>query len=129
MIPDRFNPAPTGADVLVAGYYLIERQGRVGVPVRVWYGQPSEDGVELDRSPRWQVQVAFTLLDDDEPVRAGGLNIENLSDIWPACARQPISEAEWRYRLDRAEWARAYDENDAFADLGARIDPMTCSLP
>lgn len=129
MIRDRFNPRQTGTDALVAGYYLIERQGRVAVPVRIWFGAPEEDGEPLDRSPRWQLQVGHMLIDDEEPLRVGGVWINDISDIWPAVARCPTDEADWRYRLDRSEWAQAYDQNDAFADLGSKIDPMTVTLP
>jgi hypothetical protein len=129
MIPDPFVPERTGADPLIEGYYLMRRAGRVDVPVRIWFGPPAdpETGEELDRSPRWQIQVGFQLL-DEEPMRIGGIWIEDLTDIWPACAKVTVDEAEWRYRLERAEWAGNYDPNDALGELGGRIDPMTCTL-
>ena len=129
MIHDRFNPSPAGADALIAGFYAISRQGRTAIPVRIWYGAPIDgEGVELDRSPRWQIQIGNDLL-DMEPLRVGSLWIGDLSDIWPACARDPIDETEWRFRMDRAAWAAQYDANDAYAEFGKRIDPFTCSLP
>jgi hypothetical protein len=132
VIPNPFIFEQTGADPLVEGYYLIDlsRARRVSIPVRIWFGLPldPETGIELDRSPRWQVQVGFQLL-LDEPVKVGPIQIHHLTDVWPTCAKNPIDEVDWRYRLERAEWAADYDSTDPYSNLGGRIDPMTCALP
>lgn len=131
MIPSPFLREQGGPDALIEGHYLIQRRrsNRVALPVRIWFGRPlDEDGVELDRSPRWQVMVANTLLDTD-PVFVGGRMIESLSDIWPACAAEPIDEADYRYRVERAEWAAAYDPADPFGTPSGKIDPLTAPLP
>lgn len=132
MIADAFTRIQTGADALVEGHYLIilARSRRVDIPVRVWFGPPCDPdtGEEMDRSPRWQVKVGFDML-AGEPVRVGPLRIEALSDIWPACARNPIDEAEYRYRMERASWAAQYDPEDPHGTVGGRIDPMTARLP
>ncbi len=132
MIPDPFTRERTGADALVEGFYLLarHRQRRVDIPVHVRFAPPSdpETGEELDRAPRWQVQVGFEVL-DEEPVRVGGIQIDDLTDIWPHCARWPIPEEEYRYRMDRAKWAGEYDPDDPHGTVGGRIDPMTARLP
>lgn len=134
MIPDPFIRERGGADPLIEGFYLIrlDRSRRVSVPVRVWFGPPADPdtGDELDRSPRWQVQVGFQLLEEEAlPLRIGGVWIQDLSDVWPSCATDPIDEIDWRYRLERAEWATDHAPEDAYSQLGGRIDPMTCVLP
>lgn len=133
MIPDPFNRERSGADPLIEGYYLVSLHmaRRVSIPVRVWFGPPRDPDdieTELDRSPRWQVQIGFRLL-EDEPINIGGIRFNDLTDVWPACARNPIDAVDWEYRLKRAEWAVDNDQADAFAQLGGRIDPMTCTLP
>ncbi len=130
MIPDAFHFERTGADPLIAGHYLVRRGGRVDIPVRIWFGPPvdPETGEELDRSPRWQVQVGFDRL-EEEPVRVGGIWIEDLTDVWPSCGRFPVDEADYAYRMERATWSAQYDPDDAHAEVGGRIDPMTCTLP
>lgn len=132
MIHDRFTRDQGGADPLVEGYYLIDlsRAGRLSIPVRIWFGAPldPETREELDRSPRWQIQIGFQLL-DDEPLAIGGIRIQELTDVWPRCARFPIDYVDWKYRLERTSWAVDNDVDDAFANPGGRIDPMTCSLP
>lgn len=132
MIHDRFTEAQGGADPLISGYYLLNltRARRVSIPIRIWFGAPldPETREEMDRAPRWQIQVGFELL-DDEPLKIGGIRIDELSDIWPSCARSPIDAVDWEYRLERADWAAYHDEADAYSQLGGRIDPMTCSLP
>jgi hypothetical protein len=123
--------AMPGADALVEGYYLLKRRRaqRVDMPVRIWFGAPlDENGDELDRSPRWQVMIAGTLL-GEEPFWIGGLNIECLADLWPACAAEPIDLNEYEFRMARAEWAAEHDPLDPFGTPGGRIDPMTAPLP
>lgn len=132
MIPDPFVRERTGADALVEGYYLVtlDRSRRVSIPVRVWFGAPvdADTGEELDRSPRWQIQIGFQLL-HDEPLRIGGIWFRDLVDLWPTCAKDRITEVDWRYRLERGEWAAVNDVTDPYSQLGGRIDPMTCALP
>lgn len=132
MIPDPFIRERTGADPLVEGFYLIQssRGRRVDVPIRVWFGQPEdpETGEIMDRSPRWQIEIGRQLL-EDEPMRIGALWIGDITDIWPTCMRWPIDEAEYRYRIERASWASAFDPLDPHGEVGSRIDPMTCRLP
>lgn len=132
MIPEPYIEARDGPDALVAGFYLLPRRraGRVDLPVRIWFGPPEDDeGVQLDRSPRWQVAVAGQVLDFWEPVRLGGITIAGLDDIWPACAAHPIDAGDYQYLLARQSWAAAHDPSDPFAVPGGRIDPMTAPLP
>lgn len=132
MIPDRFTREQGGAAPLVEGFYLLNlnRARRVSIPVRIWFGPPldPETREEMDRAPRWQIQVGFFLL-DDEPLAIGGIRIDELDDIWPRVAREPIDEVDWRYRVERADWAAHHAPDDPFSQLGGRIDPMTCELP
>ena len=135
MILDPFIREREGADGLVEGYYLIQRRmaRRVDVPVRIWFGPPLErddDGkwVEMDRSPRWQINIAGELL-EDEPFRFGNVWIDELGDFWPQCATCPIDQADYDYRVERQSWAAQYDPDDPFATPGGRIDPMTARLP
>lgn len=132
MIHDPYIRERGGADPLIEGYYLIrlDRSRRVSIPVRIWFGAPCdpETGEELDRAPRWQIKIGFQLL-DDQPLNIGGVRINELIDVWPTCARNPIDEIDWRFRLERAEWATDHDDSDPYSQLGGRIDPMTCSLP
>lgn len=116
----------------MAGFYLLPRRrtGRVDLPVRIWFGPPEDDeGVQLDRSPRWQIAVAGKVLDFWEPLRLGGMTISGLDDVWPTCAAHPIDAGEYQYRLARQSWAAAHDPEDPFAVPGGRIDPMTAPLP
>lgn len=130
MIADPFIREQSGPDRLIAGCYLISRQraDRVDMPVRIWFGPPlDEDGNALDRSYRWQVAVCGMVL--DEPARIGGITINDISDIWPTCASNPIGRDEYEFRLARASYAAANDPNDPFGTPGGRIDPMTAPLP
>ena len=130
LIPDAFHRVQPGADALREGYFLIrrDRAGRVPLPVRIWFGPPlDEDGTPLDRSPRWQVMIAGEML--HMPGRVAGLTVDSLADIWPGCARWPIDEADYRYRIDLAAWAAENDPDDPHGTATGRIDPMTVPLP
>jgi hypothetical protein len=129
MIPDPFVQHRAGADPLIAGYYLLQLANRAALPVRVWFGPPldPETGEELERAHRWQIQIGFQLL-EDAPMRIGEIWFNDITDVWPVAAKVEIDEAEWRFRLERAEWASSYDPNDAMGNLGRRFDPMTVTL-
>lgn len=132
MIPDPFVRDRSGADPLVEGFYLLRagRGTRVDIPVRVWFGAPTDPatGDELDRSPRWQIQIGFQLFEEC-PMRVGAVWFHDITDVWPMCQRWPIDAAEFQFRLERASWAGNYDPNDPHGTIGGRIDPMTCTLP
>jgi hypothetical protein len=132
MIPDIYLYEQPGADRLIEGFYLIQRRRaeRVDIPVRIWFGPPldEETGEPLDRSWRWNIQIAGMSLGEDE-IRVGGLNVSNLSDFWPACARDEIEQSEYDDRIALAAWAAEHAPDDAFATPGGRIDPMTARLP
>lgn len=100
------------------------------MPIRIWFGPPEEDGEPLDRSPRWQVEInGIPFGDWEAPPTIAGRAVETLEGIWPQCMSNPIDEAEYRYRVDRAEYAESYDPADPFARTGGRVDPMTARLP
>src|SRR3546814_7862841 len=81
----------------------------------------------MDRAPRWQIQVGFFLL-DDEPLSLGGIRIEELDDVWPRVARAPLDEVDWRYRVERADWAAHHAPDDPFSQLGGRSEEHTSEL-
>lgn len=132
MIPDRFIRHQGGVDALQEGHWLIQRHRarRVDIPVRIWFGPPSDPdtGEDMDRSPRWRVQIGGVEI-DNEPVRMGGITFDGLTSFWPSCCTSPIDEAEYRYRIERQEWAAEYDPLDPFKDIGGFIDPMSATLP
>jgi hypothetical protein len=86
-------------DVPVAGWYQMRLvRGGPLVPVRIWHGLPIVDGEEQDRSPRWCVEV------DGETTRRGELL--DITQVWPWCAREPISEADYRFMVAHSRWAK-----------------------
>lgn len=135
MIPEPFARDQGGgcADRLVEGFYLIRmaRARRVDMPVRIWFGPPidPDDPKEtLDRSPRWQIQICGALF-DQEPLSFNGIKFTSLPDFWPRCARDPIPEDDYAFRIRRQEWAAAYDPLDPMGSPGGKVDPMTARLP
>jgi hypothetical protein len=140
MIETMFHPRQLGADALEEGFFLLpkRRAGRVDVPVRIAFAPPPDpdaagpliDRPVLDRSPRWLVDINGILFGDpDNPVCIAGRPVETLEGIWPEAKAHPSTEAEYRYRVARADYAEIYDENDPFGGTAARIDPLTATLP
>lgn len=103
----------------VAGFYRVRIGAEtVAVGVRLWFGAPLDPvtGEELDRGWRWQAQA------DD----GSFLEFER---VWPACARDPITEDSFNARRARREWAREHAPNSAYAELGRKVDRLSRSEP
>lgn len=114
-------PANYGAvsDTPVAGWYLIRLgAGQIATAIQIWHGQPREPwtGELMDRSLRWQARTAEgEMLEIDE--------------VWPRCAKRPISEAEFNSRKKRHQWATQAAPNSAYADRRRRYDPLSPETP
>lgn len=131
MIDDPFTRSHGDPDDLVEGYYLVQfrRARRVNIPVRIWFGAPTDPdtGEEMDRSPRWQIHIAgvpFT-----EPLDFGGIRFNAVTDFWPTIAGNAIDATEYTFRVERAAWAQQHDPDDALATPGGRISAMNATLP
>lgn len=119
-----FVPKPDGADAPVEGFYEVERRGKVALPVHIWFGPPidPDDGsYVLDRGPRWQMMVGDRIVD---PVD------EEWDEVWPQCAKSPITRGEYKYRLERIVYAKEYGaKSDPWASRRGRIDLLTAPIP
>lgn len=102
-----------------AGFFKLKlSKDTVLRAVEVFYGAPIDPvtGEEMDRSWRWQAR-----LDDGALV--------DFDRVWPACARDPITEAEFRRCCARVEWARQHAPQSAYAERGVKIDPLSTQSP
>lgn len=107
------------AETPVAGFYRIRLgAGTVALAIKIWFGPPHDPvtGEEMDRSWRWQVQA-----DDGE--------LLELDRVWPACARSPITEADFHARQGRRRWAQSSAPDSAYADRRKRYDPLSTATP
>lgn len=102
----------------VAGFYRC-RLGANTVTggVRLWFGPPHDPvtGDEMDRSWRWQA------LWNGDPV--------DFDRVWPRCAGDPISEAEYQRYVARQVWARENAPASAYAERGRAIDRLSRKTP
>lgn len=106
-------------EVPVEGHYRVRMgAGTVAIGIRLWFGPPLDPvtGEELDRGHRWQAQA-----DDGEMIE--------LDRVWPACARSPISEADFRVRQGRRRWAEEAAPDSAYANRGQKYDPLSTDTP
>lgn len=103
--------------------YYSARIARAGalIGVRVWFGPPLIAGEELDRSPRWQVQVGDEdsgravdqFADDGRPVDVHGITLR---------IHEAIDEADYRYMVARQNWAVDHAPNDPQAAPRKAVD-------
>lgn len=102
----------------IEGFYLHRRRGCVDMPVKVWFGPPTdpETGDVMDRCFRWQMSLAGDLLEDWDRV-------------WPRCAGEVIDQAEYEYRMARIVYAREEDPDDPYGAVDGQIDLFTAPLP
>lgn len=115
------RPAGYGINVSepIAGFYKVKlSRDTVLRAVHLVYGPPRDPitGEELDRSWRW---MAF--LDDG--------SLANFDDIWPKCARDPITEIDWKQSVARTEWAKINAPDSAYANPRKRRDPLSKDEP
>lgn len=102
----------------VEGYFRHKlRSGGVYGGIRIWYGAPLDPvtGEELDRSWRWQAQFNGMLVEFDQ--------------VWPVCAGDPISEAEYQTYCTRQRWAEQNAPASAYADPRKRVDLLSTANP
>jgi hypothetical protein len=115
--PRRFE----GIDVTeptLPGYYRARLvSGGVRGGVKIWFGAPLDPvtGEELDRSHRWQALFDGEYVDFDR--------------VWPVCAGDPISEAEYRRYCGRKTWAEQNAPDSAYALRTRRLDPLSDNSP
>jgi hypothetical protein len=122
---------PVAAWPPVAGYYatwLVRRGPRV--PVRIWFGPAIIDGEEQDRAPGWFVEIdgrTDRLEKDDAGYRCRvPLDVER---AWPFCAKDPITEAEYRFLIADAAHAREWRPDHPKANPRQPVDYLTMRLP
>jgi len=114
-----------------AGHYTIKlARGGVRVPVRIWYGAAIIDGEEQDRSPGWFCEIDGRTdrweRDADTGYRCRvALEIDR---AWPFCAREPITEAEYRFLTADAAHARQWRPEHPKAQPRKAVDFNTLPM-
>lgn len=100
------------------GYWLI-RLVRNGppVPAAIMWAQTTHDPVTGEPMDRSRFLVAVI-----------GGKPAGLEDVWHRRGR-PIDEAEYRFRLADAAWAREHAPSDAHANPTRSINPLVAPLP
>ena len=102
----------------VAGFYRHKlRSGSIAGGVRLFYGPPHDPvtGEELDRSWRWQAEFNGQPVDFDQ--------------VWPACAGDPITAADYQTYIARQRWAEENAPGSAYARPGKRVDLLSTQEP
>lgn len=130
--PERVFRRDCGGDAtpFVEGEYLHNRRGHVAMPVRVWWGPPRdyEHGGFMDRSPRWNVEIARDSLIPDERL-PNYVPIARLDDVWPRCTGADVTRGETAYRQARVDHARRHDPEDPFGHPQGKLDLLTATIP
>lgn len=101
----------------VAGLYALRlRRNAVRSAIKVWHGPPvdPDTGEEMDRAPRWQATA------NNRPI--------DLDRVWPVCAKEPISQADYDYLLARVEWAKRHAPKSPDANPHKAADPLTSPI-
>lgn len=115
---------PVRDDTPEAGWYRMKlvRNGP-WCGVRIWHGAPPDPdnpGELLDRSHRWQASI------NDPGSHLWNCSIER---VWPWCAGNSISEAEYNYLLALSKHAKEHAPEMAEADPSKPINPLTVPVP
>lgn len=114
-----------------AGHYamrLVAKGPRV--PVRIWYGAAVINGEEQDRSHDWRVEIDGRT-DRWELDEAAGYRCRVALEVdraWPFCAREPITEAHYRYLVAHSLWAREHSPGHPKARPRQAVDFNTLPM-
>lgn len=103
---------PVDLNVPKEGYYGLRlvANGPL-VPVRIWFGvtpDPDFPDNHMDRGPSWH----FSL----------GRDCAAMDEVWPMCAKNPITEREWRHLVRLENWARGDAPQEPEANPRKAID-------
>jgi len=104
-------------EIPVSGFYRMRlRSGGAYVGVKVWFGAPLDPvtGEEMDRSHRFQALINGTYAEMDS--------------VWPKCAGDPITEAEYQHLCATQQWAQQHAPDSALAQPTRRFDPNTSPI-
>lgn len=100
------------------------------VPVRIWFGPAVIDGEEQDRCHDWRCEIDgrtdFIEKSDDGYRCRVALPVDR---AWPFCAKRPISEAEYRFLIADAEWAKTHAPDHPKASPRKAVDWLKTRLP
>lgn len=100
------------------GHWLVRLvKGGPLVPARIARVQTTHDpvtGEPMDRSPHWHAEIAGEVVAVD--------------DVWHRRG-QPITEAEYRYRLADMAWAAEHAPTEPVARPRQRVDFATMPIP
>lgn len=118
------------AAAFVEGEYLHKRRGHVAMPVSIWWGPPRdrEHGGFMDRSPRWNVEIAGDSLIEDER-QPDYVPIAKVDDVWPRAVGTRVDRPETAYLGARVDYARLHDDADPFGHRQGRLDLLTATIP
>jgi hypothetical protein len=101
-----------------AGHWLVRLvKGGPMVPARIIRAQTTQDpitGEPMDRPAHWHAEI--------------GGDVVAVDAVWHRRG-QPISEAEYRYRLAEMAWAKDHAPAEPIASPRARVDFSTMPLP
>lgn len=115
--PARTDYAGFDPDTPVEGFYRVRlRSGGAYVGCRIWHGTPREpwSGEEMDRAARFQAEI-------------NGSYVE-LETVWPRCAADPITEAEYQHLCHVQKWAVDHAPGSGLDDPRKPIDPLNSPI-
>lgn len=90
-------------------------KGGVYVAARIWLDQPTDESGELIGQEEMRCEVNGERRDPQQE--------------WLWLANYPISEAEYRYMIADAKWARANAPDDPHADPTQAVDHLKTPTP
>lgn len=98
-------------------------KGGPRVAVRIWFGNAIIDGEEQDRAPGWFVEIDGATDREERDDTGYRCRVPlDVTRVWPWCAREPITHAEYLYLKAMAAHAKAHNPMHPAAAPRERID-------
>lgn len=100
------------------------------VPVKIWFGKAIIGGEEQDRGLDWRCEIngVSDFVERDQESGYFCRVAIPVDRAWPFCSKRPVTEAEYRYLVAHAGWARDHAPDHPKAQPRKPVDFHTLAV-
>lgn len=98
--------------------------------IRIWFGAAFIDGEEQDRAPGWRCEIDGRTDHWERDAEGYRCRVPlDVDQVWPYCARDPITQEEYEFLKAHAGWAKEHAPDHPKAEPRKAVDFANMKLP